>query len=67
MHGVRHCLWLNTDDDALNPEKILQIHDFLVFWDQFTVFLQFTLFSSLATLSDAPEGDLYGHAIVGYT
>lgn len=50
-----------------NSEKTLQIHDFLVFWDQATVFLQFTLFPSLATLSDAPEGDFHGHAIVGYT
>ena len=50
-----------------DPEKILQIHDFLFFGANLRLLPTFTLNLSLATLSDAPGDDFKGHAIVWYT
>ena len=54
MHAVRHGLRLNADAMPPDPEKILQIHDFLGFGVSLRFLPTFTLILSLATLTLCP-------------
>ena len=67
MHAVRHGLRLNADAMPPDPEKILQIHDFLGFGVSLRFLPTFTLILSLATLSNAPGDDFKVIALVWYT
>ena len=67
---MRHCLRLDADDDAPNPEKVLLNHNSL-FDDHYQrdlgILVNITFNISLATLSEAPGDDFKGQAIVRYT